>query len=86
MKPKSCTAMVIGMLFDPAEPDLEGVLLAGLGAGILEAVDVALLVTELQRVDRALPAARHRARLPPSNIRLEALRRARCACGGWSPE
>ena len=25
-------------VFDPAEPDLEGVLLAGLGAGILEAV------------------------------------------------
>ena len=39
MKPKSCTAMVIGMLFDAAEPDLEGVLLAGLGAGILEAVE-----------------------------------------------
>jgi hypothetical protein len=40
--------------FDRALADLEGVGGAGLGAGVLQPVDIALLVAELQRVDRDL--------------------------------
>ena len=70
-------------LVDAAVADLEGVLLAGLGAGVLEAVGIALLVAELQRVGRDLRQGNVE---PGAAIehQLEALGRARCACGGSS--
>ena len=37
---------------EPAEAELDRIVQAGLGAGVLEAVGIAALVAELQRVDR----------------------------------
>ena len=49
---------------DAAVADLERVLHPGLGPGLLEAVDVALLVAELERVGRRPRGAARRSRCP----------------------
>ena len=52
MKSKSCTRHHHRQAVEPAEAELDRVIGAGLAARVLEAVDVAALVAELQRIDR----------------------------------
>ena len=56
-----------GNAVELAEAELDRILQAGLGARILEAVDVAALVAELQRIDRRPRAARCSNQVSSSN-------------------
>ena len=67
-----------------AEADLDRVVEAGLGARVLEAVGVAALVAEFQRIDRARRAPRCRTRSRRRTSTSAAPPRP-CACGSSSP-
>ena len=68
MKSKSCTPIDDRQAFELAEAELDRVVQAGLGARVLEAVDVAALVAELQRIGRDLRQRRCRPTSRSSNI------------------
>ena len=53
---------------EAADAELDRVLQAGLGARVLQAVGIAALVAELERIERHLRHARCRSNSPPSNI------------------
>ncbi len=83
MKSKSWTAATTGTFSTVPAPTMHGIDRAGLGAGVAQAIGVAALVAELQRVERHVG---ERDRLPLAAVEemLEALLRASSACGSRS--